>query len=67
MSHQFQATMTNLTQATLEMYLSMRSQATLRRVWILNPKLPLGEHNSSIIKLLEMVLAKPSHATMKES
>ncbi|KAG5571506.1 hypothetical protein H5410_061272 [Solanum commersonii] len=67
MSPQSQATMTKLTQATLEMHLTIQSEATLMRVWMLNPKLPLEEYSPLSQSYHKMVLAKQSHATMKAS
>ncbi|KAG5580243.1 hypothetical protein H5410_050870 [Solanum commersonii] len=43
--------MTNITHATLEMHLTMQGQASLRRVWILNPRLSLKCILQCIIKL----------------
>ncbi|KAG5581343.1 hypothetical protein H5410_051970 [Solanum commersonii] len=63
MSPQSQATMTNLIQATLDMHLTMQGQATLKRVSILNPNLPLGDHTKMQIQAIQgnVQLSFPSY------
>ena len=46
---------------------SNKMQANLKGVWILNPKLSLGDYGVSILSYHEMVLAQPNQATMKAS